>query len=268
MEENRLRLYRYDSRFLDKIITEKTINVTITSPPYYNLKDYGSPEQIGFGQTYKAYLEDLKLVFSKVYNVTKDDGTLWVIIDTFRENHEVVPLPFDFSNQLKDVGWKLKDIIIWSKDRTVPWVHKGKMRNLYEYILVFSKTNKFKFYIDRIRDYENLKKWWVTYPERYNPKGKVPEEIWNFDIPTQGAWGKGYIMHFCPLPEELVQRIIKLSTNDNDIVFDPFAVSGTVLAQAKFMNRKFLGFELNEDYIKMFHNYVNNNYSQRLQNYR
>jgi DNA modification methylase len=72
-----------------------------------------------------------------------------------------VPLPFDFANELKAVGWKLQEIIIWQKDRTVPWAHKGQMRNLFEYILVFSKTDNFEFYIDEVRDPSALKKWWA-----------------------------------------------------------------------------------------------------------
>jgi hypothetical protein len=127
---------------------------------------------------------------------------------------------------------------------------------MYEYILVFSKSKSFNYYIDRVRDYENLKKWWVKYPERYNPRGKVPEEIWNFDIPTQGSWGNGHIKHFCPLPEELVERIINLTTNENDVILDPFSGHGTVLAQAYFCKRKYIGLELNKSYIKMFNNYL------------
>lgn len=256
MRKNIFGIHNFDARRINEIIDQKIVDVTITSPPYYNLKDYGYSQQIGFGQDYQQYLRDLKLVFDKVFRITKDTGSLWVIIDTFRKDGEVVTLPFDFSNVIKDVGWKLQEVIIWGKDRTVPWAHKGQMRNLFEYILVFSKSSDYNFFVDEVRDYESLKRWWVKYPERYNPRGKTPDAIWNFDIPTQGSWGNGYLRHFCPLPEEMMAQIIKLTTKEGDVVFDPFAGSGAVLFQAEVMKRKFIGFELNHHFIKMFKNYL------------
>jgi DNA modification methylase len=251
-----LGIHRIDARKIGDLIKEPIVDVTITSPPYFDLKDYGYKEQIGYGQTYEQYLEDLNIVFKNVYDCTKETGTLWVIIDAFRKDGEVVPLPFDFSNKIRNIGWKLQEVIIWGKDRTVPWTHKGQMRNLFEYILMFSKTDKFNFYIDEIRDFETLKKWWVRYPERYNPKGKTPNAIWNFDIPTQGSWGNGYIKHFCPLPEEMIAQILKLTTKENDVALDPFAGSGAVLSKAHNMKREYLGFELNQEYIDMFTDYL------------
>lgn len=262
-----LGIHNSDARSINSIIKGQIIDVTITSPPYFDLKDYGYKEQIGYGQAYQDYLNDLKLVFQNVYNCTKDSGTLWVIIDTYKRDGEVITLPFDFSNKIKEVGWKLQEIIIWGKDRTLPWTHKGQMRNLFEYILVFSKSENYNFYIDQIRDFESLKKWWVKYPERYNPKGKTPEAIWHFDIPVQGSWGNGYISHFCPLPEDMISQILKLTTKEGDIVLDPFAGSGAVLAKADNMKRNFIGFELNSEYIKMFQNYLHKTGDQKRKEY-
>lgn len=250
------KVYNIDSRALDEVISDQLIDVTITSPPYFDLKDYGCDGQIGFGQGYEDYLEDLKLVFEKVFNCTKNTGTLWVVIDVFRRNGQTIPLPFDFANKIKEVGWKLQEIIIWGKDRTVPWTHKGQMRNLFEYILMFSKSDDYNFFVDEVRDFESLKKWWIKYPERYNPKGKTPDAIWNFDIPTQGSWGNGYIDHFCPLPEDLISQILKLTTTEGGHVMDVFSGSGAVLAKADNMNRKYIGFELNPEYIAMFQRYL------------
>lgn len=249
-------IHNADARNISDILNEQIVDVTISSPPYFDMKDYGYEGQIGYGQQYEQYLDDLKTVFTGVYECTKPTGTLWVIIDAFRREDEVVTLPFDFSNKMKEVGWKLQEIIIWEKDKTVPWAHQGQMRNIFEYILVFSKTKQYIFNIDRVRDYENLKKWWVKYPERYNPKGKTPTGIWEFEIPTQGSWGNSYKSHFCPLPEKMIEQIIKITTDENAIVLDPFAGSGTVPAIAHFMKRRYIGFELNQDYIAMFDKYI------------
>lgn len=251
-----LGLHNLDARRLNDVIKDKIVDVTITSPPYYDLKDYGNKEQIGFGQTYEKYLNDLKLVFENVYKSTKDTGSLWVILDVFRKNGVVTPLPFDFAREIKDIGWNLREIIVWEKDKTVPWTAKGQMRNLFEYILVFSKTSEYKFFTDKVKDFTSLKKWWVRYPERYNPNGKTPTAIWNFPIPSQGSWGNGYIRHFCPLPEDLIAQILRITTEEGDVVLDPFAGSGAVLSKSDNMKRRYIGFELNRQYIKMFEKYL------------
>ncbi|MBO4481121.1 MAG: site-specific DNA-methyltransferase [Bacteroidales bacterium] len=253
-------LYNIDSRNIGSILPNKSlIQTTITSPPYFDMKDYGVENQIGFGQTYEKYLDDLQCIFKDILNRTKDNGTLWIVIDTFKRNHSVVPLPFDLANKLKEVGWIFQDIIIWKKDKTVPWSSDGFVQRKIEYILFFSKRTKFKYNKDvtRVYDTQMLKRWWVKYPERYNPKGKALDEIWEYPIPVQGAWGDKYIRHFCPLPKEMVATMISLSTDENDIILDPFAGSGAVLSQAAYMRRKYIGVELNGNYIKQFESYLN-----------
>lgn len=261
-------IHHADARDICNILSDDVIDVTITSPPYFDVKDYGSTNQIGFGQEYNEYIKELKNVFSQIYKYTKDTGTLWVIIDTINKNGEVISIPFDFASEIRKVGWKFREIIIWEKDKTVPWTHKGQMRNSFEYILMFSKGDNYNFYIDRIRDYESLKKWWVKYPERYNPRGKAPESVWHFPIPVQGSWGDGYIRHFCPLPEDLIARILTLTTDEGDVVFDPFSGSGAVLAKAQNMGRKYIGTELNHEYIAMFKDYIAKTSTQKEAEYK
>jgi DNA modification methylase len=245
-----------DARDIRSLISPEAIDVTITSPPYFDMKDYGYDGQIGYGQSYEDYLNDIKNVFDGVYRCTKESGTLWVIIDTLRKGGEVVPLPFDFDRKMREVGWKLREIIIWEKDKTVPWVHKGQVRNCFEYVLMFSKSDEYNFYVDNVRSCENIKKWWVKYPERYNPSGKAPRGVWNFPIPTQGSWGNGYVKHFCPLPDDLIGKILRLSSVEGDVVLDPFSGSGAVLAKAYSMKRRFVGIEMNREYISMFERYL------------
>jgi len=252
-------IYNVDARRILEVFPEGlTIQTTISSPPYYDMKDYGEDNQIGFGQSYEEYLQDIKSVFEQVYSHTKDDGTLWIIIDTFKRNNSIVVLPFDVASKLQEIGWLLQDIIIWKKDKTVPWSNNGFTQRQFEYILFFSKTPKFKTNKDRVRvfDTRQLKKWWVKYPERYNPRGKALSEIWEYPIPVQGSWGKQYIRHFCPLPQDMVSNMIQISTDEGDVVFDPFAGSGTVMSQSAYMNRSYLGFELNKGYIDKFNSYL------------
>ena len=132
------------------------------------------------------------------------------------------------------------------------------MQRKFEYILFFSKNKEYKTNKDNVRVYDTsqLKRWWVKYPERYNPRGKALDEIWEFPIPVQGSWGNEYIRHFCPLPKEMIATMIFISTDENDIVFDPFAGSGTVMSQSAYMKREYLGIELNRQYISMFNKYL------------
>lgn len=231
---------------------EPLVDTTITSPPYWNLKDYGSKKQVGFGQKYEDYLADIQDIFAGVYRVTKRTGSLWVIADTIKHNGELKLFPFDLASRLRQNGWVLHDIIVWHKDKTLPWSHRGKLRNIFEYILFFSKAGRFKYYINRVRETEGLKGWWVRYPERYSPQGKAPTRTWSIPIPRQGSWGENWVRHFCPLPPELVRRIVLLTTKRGDVVLDPFAGSGVVLAEASALHRHFVGLDLRAKYRRMF----------------
>ena len=134
MSDNLNKVYNTDARMISSVLdSDVSIQTTITSPPYFDMKDYGVDNQIGYGQIYQEYLQDLRLVFSEVLARTAEDGTLWIIIDTFKRHNNVVLLPFDLARELQKVGWYLQDIIIWKKDKTVPWSAKGfsqRKRNL------------------------------------------------------------------------------------------------------------------------------------------
>jgi DNA modification methylase len=255
-------MHEYDSRkignfFLDNDITREFIDITITSPPYFDMKSYNIDNQLGYGQQYEIFLKDLSNIFKEIYYKTKKEGSLWIIADTLRRNQKLLLFPFDLVDELKKIGWNLQDIYIWKKDKTIPFHKKGSLRNLKEYVLFFVKSDSFKFYCDQIReiDPEYFKEWWIKYPERYNPRGVLPSNIWNYPIPVQGSWSKNRVKHSNPLPPKLIERILLLCTDLEDVVFDPFAGSGTVLAVSKRMNRKSFGFDLNKDYIAMFNKY-------------
>jgi len=235
---------------------EEFVDATITSPPYWNLKDYGSKYQVGYGQKYEAYLADLGRIFKATYEITKKTGSLWVVADTIKWNGELKLFPFDLASRLRRIGWVLQDVIVWHKDKTLPWSHRGKLRNIFEYVLFFTKGPKFKYYLSRVRETDDLKEWWVRYPERYSPQGKAPTRTWSIAIPRQGSWGDNWVRHFCPFPPEIVRRIVLLTTKKGDVVFDPFAGSGVVLAQSQALNRNYVGLDLRKRYRQMFRSKV------------
>jgi len=249
------RFLLHDARNLDQVLSPDTpsVSTVITSPPYWKLKDYGVKTQIGYGQAKQEYLDDISKVFRHCYNATKPDGSMWIVVDDYRENGTLQLLPWEFTVGAQSAGWSLREIIIWDKQHTLPWHVKGQMRNVLEYILFFSKTANYKFYVDRLKDWGELSRWWVDFPERFNPRGKTPTNIWSIPIRTQGTWRRMSEMnHHCPFPVELVARIIELTTDPGDLVMDPFAGSGVVLAQAEAMERAYLGFDVNSLFIDMF----------------
>ncbi len=234
------------------------LDCTITSPPYWNIKDYDQPDQIGFGQSYDEYLSAMGEVFRELYDHTKSTGSLWMVVDTLRVNAELpgqaaqqLPLPFELSSLAAKSGWTLREVVIWKKDRTLPWSSGRRFRNLFEYVLFLVKTDDHKFKVDRLRDFE-FGEWWLKWPERYNPNGRHPSNVWEIPIPVQGIWRTPTIPHVCPLPEELVKRMVLLSTDPGDVVFDPFAGTGVVLSVANALGRKSAGLDIEPAYARAF----------------
>ncbi len=238
------------------------VDLILTSPPYFDVKNYENAErQIGYKQSYDDYLNDIALVLQYCYNISKDHTTLWLVMDTINKKGITYPLPFDIHKKLIDFKsgntWILRDVIIWNKYKNLPWHAKGRFKNQFEYILFLSKTDDYKYYLDRVREIADYKKWWLTYPERYNSNGKPPSNVWEFTIPLRG-WGNGCHNHFCPFPFPLIERILSISSDENDLIFDPFAGSGSVLAMAQQMNRRAIGFDINQNYKDQFEKEVLN----------
>jgi DNA modification methylase len=234
------------------------LTTTITSPPYGALKNYGHADQIGFGQRHDEYLLDMRRVFRSLYVNTKRNGSLWVVADTVRQRRaegQIWPmqlLPFELAREAEGEKWLLREIIVWLKDKTLPWSSRGRMRNAFEYVLLFVKSDKFKYKVERLREPSDLEQWWVRYPERYNPQGKAPTNVWPVPIPVQGSWANTTIQHACPLPADLIERMLLISTDPGDVALDPFAGSGVVVAEAQRLQRRGVGLELVDAHIDAF----------------
>jgi len=129
-----------------------------------------------------------------------------------------------------EASWILQDIVVWNKNKALPYTKEGRLRNVFEYVLCFSKSSEFALEMDRIRESHpsTFKRWWADYPERYHPLGKLPENIWEFEPPTRGSFNGGVDVfdHPAAFPPGLIERILTLSTDSGDVVLDPFAGSG------------------------------------------
>ncbi len=294
--DSTLAIKHLKKQLIETVGSPELVDATITSPPYYDLKEYGGCKDTEIGQhgSYVEYLEELRAIFGDVYDITTENGSLWVVVNTFRRNREIVQLPFDIARICQNLNgdlkcsacqttvlqgldaldrghtscpacgeamqngnsWILQDIVIWDKTRALPYSKKGRLRNVFEYILCFSKNADFELKLDKIRraDPAEFKHWWIEFPERYHPLGKLPRNIWEFNPPARGAFAtKADVFdHPAAFPPKLVERILKLSTNPGDVVLDPFAGSGVTVGQADVMNRNAIGMELNDKYCNRY----------------
>jgi DNA modification methylase len=251
-----------DARQLSELGFEpESVDCFLTSPPYFNLKRYDAEaeSELGQSQNLDEYLADLEAILGNCFALAKPTGVLWLVIDTLRTPAEkgglgeLVPLPFRIADAARQVGWRLQEVVIWEKNKTLPYSGQGKLRNLIEYVLLFTKSQEFKHRPFRVADQHGTEAEWLSgWPERYHPLGRRPANIWKIPIPTQGMWAHSERLHFCPFPQQLVARCIELTTDKDDLVVDPFAGIGTVPAQAEAMGRRGRGVELNAGFIEIF----------------
>lgn len=237
---------------------DEVVDTIITSPPYGNLKNYGTIGEIGHGQNVETeYLPEIETILQQLYRVTKAGGAMWLVLDMFRYRGQTIALPFELMERARKAGWFFQDMIVWDKGRNLPWSHRGRFRNVSEHILLFSKGEHLKrFNIDELRTTEGLSTYWVKYPERFHPKGKAPSDVWHIPIPTQGSWSKTEsAQHFCPFPISLANRMILLTSTKGDIILDPFCGTGSVLVSAEHLGRFGIGFDVNEKYYNDFMSY-------------
>ncbi|WP_136591479.1 DNA-methyltransferase [Salinigranum halophilum] len=305
---DRFGVYQADSRQLFETLAEQfdpdeldgLVDATVTSPPYADIKDYGYEEQIGNGDPYDQYLDDLREVFKNIYEVTADDGSLWVNINNRQFDDRVVDIKAHIIEAVEnlenkqrcsvcgdrlrrngetgelyctnvddhdqrddgvdddgiyrydpsDESWICHTEIIWDKQKSND--ERDGVRNVFEYVLVFKKTDKFSMNEDaRIYDPSQLKEWWISDTYNYSPTGATYPNVWDIPAETTGGWGDDDLDHDAVFPAALVERMIEMSTEPGDVVLDPFAGSGTSLAVAELMDRQSIGFELNPEYIDL-----------------
>jgi len=249
-------------------IENKQIQLIFTSPPYFNLKDYSSKPEKQKGQlpsspkryerSYEEYLKEMFDAWKECARVLSDTGVIIVNTDVIKvktNDKNIIPIPFDFIQQFSKLGLGCKDIWIYKKLTGVPFQHGKKLKNRHEYLLVFAKNNLYKWNLDDIR--EPYPKDYI-YPmghKRRNPIGQAPSSVWEFHPPFQS--GKHHY-HYCPFPDDMVDRAIKLFTDEDDWILDPFLGSGKVVARSKALKRNGVGFEINNHFKSVIEKMIDN----------
>ncbi len=242
-----------DSRNLS-LIPDKSVHLIITSPPYWQLKDYGSDKQIGFHDSYEDYINNLNMVWSECNRILHDGCRLCINIgDQFARSvyygrYKVIPIRTEIIRFCESLGMDYMGAIIWQKQTTMnttgggavmgsfPYPRNGILKIDYEFILIFKKQGKAPTpTIDYKKMSEMSKEEWNTYFASH----------WTFG----GAKQDGHIAVF---PEELPRRLIKMFSFVGEMVFDPFMGSGTTSLAARNLKRNSIGYEINPDFIKYY----------------
>jgi len=234
-----------------KEIPNESVHLIVTSPPYWQLKDYGNYRQIGFNDTYEEYINNLNLVWKECYRVLHKGCRLCINIgDQFARSvyygrYKVIPIRTEIIKFCESIGFDYMGAIIWQKVTTChptggatvmgsyPYPRNGIIKLDYEFILIFKKYGKPPKVSKEIKE-----------------KSKLTDEEWNQYF--VGHWnfpGEKQDKHLAMFPEELPCRLIKMFSFVGETVLDPFVGSGTTLLAAKNLNRNSIGYEINEDFL-------------------
>ena len=226
-------------------VEDGSVDVIVTSPPYWDLKDYFKKGQIG-QESYNTYLNRLERVWKGCYDKLADSGSFWLNINVRVKDNKVILIPRDFIAQCRKIGFHYKGILIWHKSSGIP-VHSKNIVDRFEYVLVFSKSASLtlnpSFY--EYSDYKN---------EKIN--GGV---FWNINRKA-GSVGKHFI-HPAIYPNELVARIVESTTSKHQLVLDPFLGSGTTLIASLNKYRSCIGYEYYEGFKDLILSRISNEVS-------
>lgn len=247
-----------DSRRVLPLFPDQVFQCCITSPPYWSLRNYGINGQIGLELSLQDYIAQLVQVFEEVRRVLRDDGVLWLNIgDSYtsggrtwrapdRKNpgramnvrpptpdglkpKDLIGVPWRLAFALQEAGWYLRSDTVWYKPNCQPESVKDRPTRSHEYVFLFSKSERYLYNSVSVR----------------GQNGRNLRTVW--DVNTEGCKEA----HFATFPTALVEPCVALGSNPGDLVLDPFIGSGTSGVVALQMARRFVGIELNPEYVNI-----------------
>ena len=244
------KIIRGDSRQM-KELNDNSVHLAITSPPYWQLKDYGMDDQIGYNDSYENYINNLNLVWQECHRVLKNGCRLCVNIgDQFARSvyygrYKIIPIRTEIIKFCETIGFDYMGAIIWQKSTTMntsggatimgsfPYPRNGIIKLDYEFILLFKKGGAPEKIDKNLKELSKMsKEEWNTYFQGH----------WNFNGVRQDK-------HLAMFPEELPKRLIKMFSFVDDTILDPFVGSGTTSLAAKNLGRNSVGYEINQKFI-------------------
>jgi site-specific DNA-methyltransferase (adenine-specific) len=255
-----VRLHVGDCLDILRALPAKSFQTCVTSPPYFGLRDYGTPNQIGSEDTSERYVFRLIETLREVRRVLRDDGTLWLVIGDTYAAKSLIGIPWRVANALRDDGWNLRSEIIWAKTSVRPENVSDRPTQAHEKIFLLSKRNRYFYDLDATREplatqlhapgnkfrdglmrrdtsnKDNLRIWGTEL-------GRNSRNLWV--LPTSRLSGP----HPAPFPPELVRRCLVATCPIGGHVLDPFSGSGTTGVVAAQLGRNATLIDINPDYI-------------------
>lgn len=240
---------------MDRLIADGVrVDMTVTSPPYDNLRTYnGNNDQWNF--------DKFKQIAQKLYEITKDGGVVvWVVNDATIKGSET-GTSFRQALFFKEIGFNLHDTMIWFKPNCFNFGSNNCYRQSFEYMFVFSKGHPKT--INLIKDIKTVCSGKTLRGARKHANGtrdKTPDfvcseykkrfNVWNINVENKNSG------HPAVFPLRLAADHIMTWSNTSDVILDPFMGSGTTGVACKNLNRKFIGIELDEKYFKIAENRI------------
>jgi len=253
MSQTKHKIILGDARCMTEL-KDRSVHLLVTSPPYWQLKDYGTRGEIGYNDTYEAYINHLNLVWQEAYRVLDKGCRLCINIgDQYARaaiygRYKVIPIRTEIIKFCESIGFDYMGAIIWQKVATTntsggatimgsfPYPRNGILKMDYEFILLFKKIGESREQIE---------------PE-IKAQSKMTKEEWNTYF--SGHWnfpGEKQKGHLAMFPKELPHRLIKMCTFVGETVLDPFLGSGTTSLAALELGRNSIGYEINPEFIPL-----------------
>lgn len=236
----------------------ESVQTVITSPPYWSLRNYGIDGQIGLESSVEEFIKALTLAFDQVRRVLRKDGTMWLNIgDSYtsggrtwrapdKKNRaramnvrpptpgglkpkDLIGVPWRLAFALQAAGWYLRADIIWNKPNCQPESVADRPTRGHEYLFLLSKSERYFYDVKAVP----------------GPNGRRLRSVW--DIKTQAVPEANG--HFATFPSALIEPCVLSGSQARDVVLDPFAGSGTTALVAGRLDRRFVGIELQPEYL-------------------
>jgi site-specific DNA-methyltransferase (cytosine-N4-specific) len=255
-------IFEGDALRVLNLLPAGSVHCVVTSPPYWGMRDYGIEGQLGLEESLSQFLNRLVAVFAEVRRVLRDDGCLWLNIgDGYTSGNrgyrapdkknparamnirpdtpdglkpkDLLGIPWRLAFALQEDGWYLRSDLVWHKPNAMPESVKDRPTRCHEYLFLLTKSERYYY------DYEAMRE------PAANGHLRSRRSVWSINTqPTD-------IAHYAVFPTSLIEPCIRATTKPGDFVLDPFFGSGTVGLVCQMLSRRFIGIELNPEYVEL-----------------